>query len=974
MSVQPLRRVLTFQSLLAIILPFAVVLIIGIIWGVPHIRTDAGERQIQLARIIGMQVESHLETGATIVRAAAAMPYGYHHLDSLLGSTDVMSTLYEITPDGTVSVVALKKDQQTHRDDLVGINLSRNPLFREVLQSNKPHWSETFLSVVSGGLVVAYGVPGTGSSVIGEVDLTLLSKFLKQISTEKDLLILIVDYNGQVVADNNGSLTAQQLNIGNIPLVRDGIESDAPTTGRFDFFGTAMTGSIVQIRNVDWHVMVAKPNFFLYRTTLYISLIVLSGILIALCCGVITSLYLARKLAGRFDELTRHARNVAQGEISGDWPTSTITEFNLLSDNLQLMARRLQDSETLYRTLFEQLPDGVVLFEVPGLQPFQFNTASHTMLGYSREEFSSLTVADFEALKGEEELADIDERVRREGTASFETIHRTKNGDSRSMFVTLRMVELAGRPMILALHRDITEKKLAEYNLEGNRRFLADLIEYSGVLIAVKDLEGRYEMVNRKWEEVTGVPRQNALGKSDEELFPGPFGRQLRENDLEVMASGCIIEREEMIEDETLGRRYGISTKFPLKYQDGSVRGVCVMSTDITDRKRAEEEKIKLEQQLLHAQKLESLGVLAGGIAHDFNNILMAIMGNADLALMRIAKESPVVENLHRIEQAAARAADLAKQMLAYSGKGKFVVESIDLNRLLEEMLHMLEVSISKKAVLRINSYQPLPSVEADATQMRQIIMNLVINASEAIGDKNGIIAITTGCMDCDRDYLKDVWLDENLTDGLYVYLEIADTGCGMDSETLSKLFDPFFTTKFTGRGLGMAAVLGIVRGHKGAIKVYSEPGKGTTFKILLPACDRPAELFNGDSHKESRQGTGTVLLVDDEETVRGIGTEMLKELGFAVITANDGGEAVEIFKTRDDIAFVILDLTMPHMDGEQCFRELKQLKPDVKVIMSSGYNEQEVTQKFAGKGLAGFIQKPYKLSTLEEAIGKIQE
>jgi CheY-like chemotaxis protein len=226
--------------------------------------------------------------------------------------------------------------------------------------------------------------------------------------------------------------------------------------------------------------------------------------------------------------------------------------------------------------------------------------------------------------------------------------------------------------------------------------------------------------------------------------------------------------------------------------------------------------------------------------------------------------------------------------------------------------------------------------------------------------------------MDCDRSYLKDVWLDENITEGLYVYLEIADTGCGMDKDTLAKLFDPFFTTKFTGRGLGMAAVLGIIRGHKGAIKVYSEAGKGTSFKILLPASNRPSELFNGTSHKDEWRGQGTVLLVDDEETVRGIGAEMLKELGFSTITANDGREAVEQFRQNPDIVFVILDLTMPHMDGEQCFRELRQLNPNVKVIMSSGYNEQEVTQKFAGKGLAGFIQKPYRLSVLKDAIKAI--
>ena len=250
--------------------------------------------------------------------------------------------------------------------------------------------------------------------------------------------------------------------------------------------------------------------------------------------------------------------------------------------------------------------------------------------------------------------------------------------------------------------------------------------------------------------------------------------------------------------------------------------------------------------------------------------------------------------------------------------------------------------------------------------------MNLVINASEAIGDKSGVIAINTGCVDCDKNYLKNVWLDENLTGGLYVYMEIADTGCGMDKETLAKIFDPFFTTKFTGRGLGMAAVLGIVRGHKGAIKVYSEVNKGTAFKILLPASSKPAEYFNGGTQHDDWKGTGKVLLVDDEETVRGIGVEMLKELGFTTITANDGREAVEIYKATPDIDFVILDLTMPHMDGEQCFCELRQINPTVKVIMSSGFNEQEVTQKFVGKRLAGFIQKPYKLSVLRKAIQEI--
>jgi PAS domain S-box-containing protein len=517
------------------------------------------------------------------------------------------------------------------------------------------------------------------------------------------------------------------------------------------------------------------------------------------------------------------------------------------------------------------------------------------------------------------------------------------------------------------LRKEIAERVSSEQAALSSEKRFRDLFQYLADPIYISDLTGRLLAANDQ--------ACRELGYSSEELL----AMNILDLDVVYATPEAISEHFKKLSElnpvffETNHLRKDGSS-FPVEICarlidfDGQP-AVLGDARNVSERRRAEEERQSLEKQMLHAQKLESLGVLAGGIAHDFNNLLMAIMGNADLALMRINRESPAVENLHRIERAAARAADLAKQMLAYSGKGKFVIESLNLNILLEEMLHMLEVSISKKAVLRLNPFQSLPQVEADATQMRQIIMNRVINASEAIGDRSGVIAITTGCMDCDRNYLKDVWLDENITAGLYVYLEIADSGCGMDKETLAKIFDPFFTTKFTGRGLGMAAVLGIVRGHKGAVKVYSELGKGTSFKILLPASDRPAELFNHSSLSDDWQGSGTVLLVDDEETVRGIGVEMLKELGFTVITANDGREGVAVFKQHPEIAFVILDLTMPHMDGEQCFRELRQLRPDVRVILSSGYNEQEVTQRFVGKGLAGFVQKPYKLSMLKEAI-----
>ncbi|NVN90411.1 MAG: response regulator [Desulfuromonadales bacterium] len=393
----------------------------------------------------------------------------------------------------------------------------------------------------------------------------------------------------------------------------------------------------------------------------------------------------------------------------------------------------------------------------------------------------------------------------------------------------------------------------------------------------------------------------------------------------------------------------------------------------IIERKRMEEDHLKIEKQLLYTQKLESLGVLAGGIAHDFNNILQAIISHADLALMKISPESPAANSLRKIEQAASRAANLSKQMLAYSGKGKFVVECADLNRVLEEMLPMLEVSISNKIALRLNLTRPLPSIEADITQMHQVVMHLIINASEAIGDDGGVITVTTSAVHCDKDCLNSIAPSDRLPEGTYVVLEVVDTGCGMDHDITEKIFDPFFTTKFTGRGLGLAAVHGIIRGHKGAINVYSEPGKGSTFKIILPASESQETILPVHAREAEVHGCGTVLLVDDEEDVRNVGREMLEALGFETVTAIDGFDALETLKRNQSIKIVILDLTMPRMDGEQTFNELRKSNPDMKVIMSSGYNEHEVTQKFIGKSLAGFIQKPYRISVLREILTSIR-
>jgi PAS domain S-box-containing protein len=526
----------------------------------------------------------------------------------------------------------------------------------------------------------------------------------------------------------------------------------------------------------------------------------------------------------------------------------------------------------------------------------------------------------------------------------------------------------------LGILEDITDRKRAEEARQYRESLLRVFVERTPAAVAMLDRDMRYLVVSKRWLSDYRLPDQDLVGRSHYDVFP-----EIPERWKEIHRR-CLAGAFEKCEEDPFPRADGTTDWVrweihPWRDSYGEIGGIIMFTEVITERKRSEEDRKVLEAQIHHAQKLESLGVLAGGIAHDFNNLLMGVLGNASLALMELSPESPARESVAQIETAALRAAELAKQMLAYSGKGKFVIQRINLSKIVEEMSHLLEVSTSKKAILRYNFAANLPAIEADPTQLRQVIMNLITNASDAIGERSGIITVGTGVLEADRGYLSETYLDDDLPPGDYVFVEVSDTGCGMDEETRFKIFDPFFTTKFTGRGLGLAAVLGIVRGHRGAIKVYSQSEKGSTFKVLFPCSEQPVEDLEGGSKDSigSWQGTGTILVVDDEETVRTVSKRMLEAHGFSVLTACDGSEGVDLFKARrHEINAVLLDMTMPHMDGEEAFRELRRIDPEVRVILTSGYNEQEATNRFSGKGLAGFVQKPYTPNVLIEKIREI--
>jgi PAS domain S-box-containing protein len=514
--------------------------------------------------------------------------------------------------------------------------------------------------------------------------------------------------------------------------------------------------------------------------------------------------------------------------------------------------------------------------------------------------------------------------------------------------------------------RDVTERNAVETRL----RIMGRMLDLAPSSITVHDAGGNFLYANRETFSMHGYDEKEFLS--------------INLRDLDVPESETLIarrvqeiaEKGEALFEVAHYRKDG--TAFPLevlakKVEWRGVPAILSIATDISERKKLEKERLEMERRLQHTQKLESLGILAGGIAHDFNNLLMAILGHADLALDVLTATSPARENIEQIETASRRAADLCAQMLAYSGRGRFIIKPFDVSALVNEMAHLLKTSISKKALLNLQIEQNLPKIEGDATQIRQVVMNLVINASEAIGERSGVIRVSTGTCHCQTADFQGAVFEGSPAEGLYVCVEVADTGCGMDQATLDRLFEPFFTTKFTGRGLGMSAVLGIVRGHKGVLKVHSEPGRGTTFRVLLPpsaAQDKDGPALPDRDPGCSRKSVGRILLVDDEESIRALGRKMLERIGFKVATAADGREALALYEREGNtIDLVVLDLTMPHMDGEETLRALKRMDPEVGIVMASGYSNYDVQARLAGEGLLGFIQKPYTMAQLKECL-----
>jgi PAS domain S-box-containing protein len=657
---------------------------------------------------------------------------------------------------------------------------------------------------------------------------------------------------------------------------------------------------------------------------------------------------------------------------------------SLISDvtELRQAQQALRESEERFRVAFEYAPQAVSV-AVPERGLVQMNPAMERFLGRPREVLMGRPdmLALLQEISHPEDYEHNAALFRRLAAGEIDHYQMEKRyllpgGEIRWGFLSVAASHgPEGTPRYIVTQiTDITALKQAEQALREREAALAAAQRITHL--------GSWELTDIDLEHL----ERSRLRWSDEMFRIYGLDPGSAEPNLETVISRIVPEDRERVRDlalHCLKEQVPFAAELRIERPDGSQRTVLARGEaerggsagrtaklrgtmqDITEQK-------ELERKLLQAQKLESLGLLAGGIAHDFNNLLTGILGYASLVRQHLAASSPLQDYVTQIETGGRRAAELCQQMLAYAGRGRFEVRAHALNDIVRDTLPLLEVSIPKKVTLALRLAEGLPAVEVDATQIRQIVMNLVTNAADAIGNKEGRIAVTTGTVAADRAYLAQTYLAPDLPEGCYVFLDVSDTGAGMTPEVQKRIFDPFFTTKFAGRGLGLAAVLGIVRAHHGALKVYSEPGKGTTMRLLLPAARRAAEPAEPRPAIPWR-GQGLALVVDDEPAVRDVAARLLQELGFDTLPARDGAEAVEIYRREAGrVRLVLLDLTMPLMDGEETFRALRTVNPAATVVLMSGFTQQESMERFAGMGLAAFLQKPFSLEVLRETLRQV--
>ena len=622
----------------------------------------------------------------------------------------------------------------------------------------------------------------------------------------------------------------------------------------------------------------------------------------------------------------------------------------------------IRQNEKIFRELVENLPVGAVYIKG---NEIWLNRAAEQLTGYAVSEIGTLKNWFEKLYPGRSQEVEDLYLTDRTSQSRKPVIVPLRRKDGQIKHIEFSGIRVGDDELWLLY--DVSEQLATSQALVDQNQLLQTLFDHLPVMAATFDASGIYQNANRLIEETLGC-RLNGLSVKEiiEALIEDPETR--------LKAAEFVARGTTEWEYFPIKTRNGIKLDTEWKISrlpNGLNMGI---GRDVTEQYQALNQQKQLEEQMWQAQKLETIGVLAGGIAHDFNNLLTAMLGNVGLALRIIPPDSPAVRKMKEVELAIQRAADLTRQLLAYAGKGKYVVEPIDLSGLITKMAHLFQTIVSKKAYFSLNLVTDLPPIQADASQIQQVIINLLTNASEALEEKEGEIQLSTGLCTLTDQEIKSLFFYGNLRTGEYLFLQVKDSGVGIPPDQVQSIFDPFFSTKFTGRGLGLAAVLGIVRSHNGGIQVYSQPGEGTEVTIYFPKYEIAFETIRSSKTPTfDWQSSGTILVIDDEAEVRMLLQDVLEELGFDVLLAQNGMEGLTMFEqNQQDLRLVFVDYSMPRLGGNEFVAESKKLSKTVPVVLMSGYGEAEMSKHLDAASDVYLLEKPFSVNRLTGFLRKV--
>jgi two-component system, cell cycle sensor histidine kinase and response regulator CckA len=634
-------------------------------------------------------------------------------------------------------------------------------------------------------------------------------------------------------------------------------------------------------------------------------------------------------------------------------------------------SRPVQDIATRDRLLFDLAPDAIFVEDEHGAV-LDVNFAACELHGMTREELLAKNVRDLVPVRLRDEVSRAFPLWTTGELLRVEGVSLAKGGREIPVEISGRRIDYGGRAAVLFQVRDISARHRMVDELSQAKELVENLIRTANILIVGLDVEGAVGMINEAAARILGWSQEEIAGRDwfgtllPKERHPDAWRAFLAIRD----AGNDTPVETEMVSKS--GARCVIAWRFSRILKNGAVASIAMFGLDVTASREEQERRAALEKSMLAAQKLESLGLLAGGIAHDFNNLLTAIVGNCSMLRMETDENTGADAYLSEIDKIASQAADMCRQLLSYAGQGTIHKRATDVNAVITDTRQLLQMSVNKKTHLVFNLAPGIPAIEADPSQMRQILLNLAINGSDALGSAEGTIRFTTKVLDVDKVRVSNGTASGDVRAGRYVVLEVADSGCGMSKEVRSRIFDPFFTTKQSGRGLGLAAVMGIVRDHAGVVEASSREGMGTIFSIFLPVMGAvepaAAPVENTVLGEEPWRSHGLALVVDDEMSVQLLGGRMLSAMGFEVLAASDGFEGLMRFnENKDAVRVVLMDINMPKMSGIEVLAEIRRTHPRLPVVLMSGYPHAVDPEALDGHTL--FLQKPFRFDTLRDKV-----